>query len=181
MGRPKQLVLSEGKSLLRRAVEAAIGSGAAPVMVVLGRDVSALSRELAGLAAFPVVNSAWQEGMGSSLRCGVQALSREAPAVTAVLLMVCDQPRIGAAHLEGLWVRYGATGRVVAVRHGNRPGVPAIFPAKYLSELAKITGDKGARSLLEALAEAEIELVELPEASFDVDTREDLARLAADE
>lgn len=178
LGQPKQLVQFQGKSLLRRTAEAAIASGAWPVMVVLGRDAEALLPELAGLAVAAVANSNWQEGMGSSLRCGVEAFQRASPAATGVLLMVCDQPRITAAHLEGMWARYAATGKVVAVRHGDRPGVPAIFPAKYLPDLARIAGDKGARSLLGGLVAAEIELVELPEAGFDLDTPEDLVRLA---
>jgi molybdenum cofactor cytidylyltransferase len=177
LGQPKQLVLFKGKSLLRRTAEAAIASGAWPVVVVLGRDAEALSPELAGLAVAAVANSQWQEGMGSSLRCGVEALQRRSRATTAVLLMVCDQPRISAAHLEGMWTRYAATGKVVAARHGDRPGVPAIFPAKYLPDLAQSAGDEGARNLLGGLVTEEIELVALPEAGFDLDTPDDLARL----
>lgn len=178
LGRPKQLIQWGGKSLLRQAAEAAVSSGAAPVMVVLGKDSDRLAPELAGLAVTPVVNPDWQQGMGSSLRCGVEALQRETPQAAAVLLMVCDQARITAAHLKHLWDRHFATGKVVAVRHGDRPGVPAIFPAQYMPELARITGDQGARSLLGKLSEGEIDLFDLPEAGFDLDTPEDLLRLA---
>lgn len=179
LGQPKQLVRLGGKSLLRRAAEAAVGSGAAPVVVVLGRDADLLRPELAGLDVLPVMNPDWQEGMGSSLRCGIGALEDEG--ATAVLLMVCDQPRITAFKLKSLWDRYAAEGKVIAVRYGDHPGVPAIFPAKYVSELAKITGDQGARSLLGSLRGSEIELVDLPEAGLDLDTPDDLSRLAADD
>ncbi len=176
LGQPKQLVQLEGKSLLRRAAEAAIHSGASPVIVVLGEPAEILVQELKGLAVSGIVNEAWQEGMGSSLRCGVEALQRQAPETAAVLLMVCDQPLITALHLKSLWDLYAATGKVVSVRHGDRPGVPAIFPARYIPELARISGDQGARSLLRSLGDAEIELVSLPEAEFDLDAPEDLFR-----
>ena len=179
LGQPKQLLQVEGKSLLRRAAEAAVASGAAPVIVVLGSDAHRLTPELSGLPVFSVLNGAWQEGMGSSLRCGVEAVQLQAPSTSAVLFMVCDQPRITAAHLQALWNRYAASGRVIAVQHAGRPGVPAIFPAKYLPELGKIAGDQGARSLLSSLPDTDIELVGLPEAALDVDTPADLARLAA--
>lgn len=178
LGQPKQLLQVEGKSLLRRAAEAAVASGAAPVIVVLGSDAQRLMPELSGLPVLSVLNSSWQQGMGSSLRCGVEAVLRQAPSAAAVLCMVCDQPWISATHLQALWSRYAASGRVIAVRHAGHPGVPAIFPAKYLPALAGIAGDKGARSLLRRLPGAEVELVDLPEAAFDVDTPADLARLA---
>lgn len=179
LGRPKQLIPMGGKSLLRRAAEAAVGSGASPVIVVLGGNADLLTPELEGLDVTPVTNPDWQEGMGRSLRCGVEALQREAPRAAAVLLMVCDQPRITAAHLKEMWDRHGASGKAVAVRYGDHPGVPAILPGQYMSELAK-TGDQGARRLLGALPAADIDLVELPEADFDLDTPEDLRRLEPD-
>lgn len=177
LGRPKQLIALGGKSLLRRAAEAAVDAGASPVIVVLGSEAEALLPELAGLPVLPVTHPDWQQGMGSSLCCGVEALQAEAPSVIAVLCMVCDQPKITSEHLRTLWARHASSGRVIAVRHGNRAGVPAIFPAKYLPELARVNGDKGARSLLAGLSDEEIELVDLPEAAFDLDTLEDLTRL----
>lgn len=180
LGQPKQLIQMGGKSLLLRAAESAIASGASPVMVVLGRDAETFAAELAGLPVLPVTNESWREGMGSSLRCGLEALQREDSSTAAVLLMVCDQPWVTAAHLRELWERYVASGKVVAVRHGDGPGGPAIFPARYVADLVQVVGDKGARSLLRSLPAAEIELVELPEAGFDLDTPEDLERFAGD-
>lgn len=177
LGRPKQLVTLAGKSLLRRAAEAAVASGASPVVVVLGNEAESFLPELAGLPVLSVTNPDWQQGMGSSLSCGVRALQAEASSPTAVLLMVCDQPRITSAHLRALWERYAGSGKVIAVRHGGRPGVPAIFPAQYLPQLASITGDKGARSLLAGLAGEAIEIFDLPEAVLDLDTPEDLLHL----
>lgn len=180
LGRPKQLVALEGKSLLRRAAEAALASGASPVIVVLGSHEELLRPQLSGLAVFIAVNSTWQQGMGSSLRRGVEALQQEAPTAIAVLCMVCDQPHLTAAHLKVMWDRFAATGKVIAARHGERPGVPAIFPAKYLPDLTQSNGDQGARNLLNALTGGQIELVEIPEAGFDLDTPKDLLRLTAE-
>jgi molybdenum cofactor cytidylyltransferase len=177
LGAPKQLIRIEGQSLLRRAAESALASGALPVLVVLGCEAELLAAELDGLAVSIVVNEDWREGMGRSLRCGVEALQSMAPQVSALLCMVCDQPRLTVTHLQVLWARQECIRKVIAARHGDRPGVPAIFPAKYLPALAKSAGDKGARSLLGALPETEIELLDLPEALLDLDTPEDLLSL----
>lgn len=176
LGRPKQMVQIGGKSLLRRAAESALDSGVSPVIVVLGNDAEKLISELGGLSVRAVVNPAWRQGMGGSLCCGVETLQQEAPLAAAVLLMVCDQPFITAAHLQGLWARHAASGKVIAVSHDGHPGVPAIFPSKYLPRLIQITGDQGARSLLRGLSTSEMELVEMPEAAFDLDTPENLAQ-----
>jgi CTP:molybdopterin cytidylyltransferase MocA len=54
--------------------------------------------------------------------------------------------------------------------------VPAVFPRALWTALHAIRGDAGARAVLRA--SQALTLVAMPEASFDVDTPADLARLA---
>src|SRR5438045_3195305 len=74
LGKPKQLLGFRGHSLLRRAAEAALSAGCQPVVVVLGACLEPSVRELAGLPVQVVENREWQEGIGSSVRTGVEAL-----------------------------------------------------------------------------------------------------------
>ena len=97
LGHPKQLVRFQNQSLLRRSAALALESGAEPVYVVLGSYAANLQPELEGLAVKVVVNPDWEEGMGSSLRCGIAEMQRETPGASSVLVLVCDQPLLTIA------------------------------------------------------------------------------------
>lgn len=178
MGVPKQLLGYGGQSLLRRAAEAALGSGARRVVAVLGADAGLLEPELAGLAVEVVVNPLWAEGMSTSLRAGLEALQAgPEPPPEAVLLVLCDQPHVDArflGRLVALQAREGAG--IVASEYAGTVGVPALFAARFFPELAALAGDRGARQIL-LRHPGEVRLVEFPLGAVDVDTPEDYERL----
>ncbi len=191
LGRPKQLVLLEGEPLLRRIVRMALEAGCSPVAVVLGAEEQACRRALADLAApLPaelrlVVNRDWAEGMSGSLRAGLAELGPSAPreqaappsAPASVLVLVSDQVGLTVGSLERLLHAHAAGNTpATAARYQGRRGVPAIFRRELLPALAGLGGDQGARRLLESLDEG-VCCVDLPEAAYDLDTPEDLARL----
>lgn len=167
LGRPKQLEVLGGETLLGRAVRVAQEAELGTVVVVLGAQAAKVDRECDLGRAWVVVNSRWAEGMGSSVRVGVELVNGFAEA-EGVLLMTCDMPRVTAEHLREL-----ATGRdeVVASRYAGRNGVPAYFPRRLFPELMLLSGDAGARELLR-----EARAVELEGGECDVDTAEGLER-----
>jgi molybdenum cofactor cytidylyltransferase len=178
LGQPKQLVIYEGQSLLRRTASLAIASGASPVIVVLGNSAPRLRPELTDLPVTIVENPDWPSGMASSLHCGLRQLLRQAPETPAALLLVSDQPHLHAAHLRRLWQQYEESNQVVAARYEDMlPGVPAIFPARCFPQLAALQGDQGARALLRQLPPSQLQTIPMPEAVADLDTPDDLLRL----
>jgi molybdenum cofactor cytidylyltransferase len=175
LGQAKQLIELSGESLLRRTARVALEAGCAPVVVVVGYEADRMRTELAGLGVEAVVNPEWQEGMGTSLRCGVSALPT---ALTDVLLLVCDQPRLTAEHLRALLGKHVA-GRVAitASQYAGRAGVPAVFAAAVVPELLQCEGDRGAREVIRR-DPARVQAVEWPDGAVDVDRPEDLGNLA---
>jgi molybdenum cofactor cytidylyltransferase len=120
-----------------------------------------------------VENSAAAEGMGGSLRAGMRALLHAKTIPARVLLLVCDQPLVTAAHLRLLLATPSPHG-IVAAAYGGRTGVPAVFRREHYAALAQARGDSGARELLRSLPAT---TVDLPEAGVDVDTPEQLQEL----
>lgn len=114
-GRSKQLLRYQGRTLLRHSVEQALASSCRPVIVVLGAEVERCQRELAGLDVHVTINPAWADGMGSSIRAGMTALTTVAPGARAVVITLCDQPLVGAAFIDRLVERY----RTEAVETGE--------------------------------------------------------------
>jgi len=168
LGRPKQLVELDGESLLRRICRTAL-TACKPVRVVLGSGAEAMAATLAGLPVETVLNEAWEEGMGTSIRAGVQALPA---AASGVLLLLCDQPEVDAALLAELGRRHRAeSDAVIACAYGGVQGTPALFPARCFPALEALGGDQGARGLLRG---ATVVAVPFPGGVKDVDRPEDL-------
>jgi xanthine/CO dehydrogenase XdhC/CoxF family maturation factor/GTP:adenosylcobinamide-phosphate guanylyltransferase len=177
MGRPKQFVEVGGKSLLRTAVDAALASGAASVHVVAGDEAERVRAELDGLPVEIVVNTAWREGIASSIRAGVESIERRDRPVETLTLMLCDQPGVSANVLERLLAAYRSMrAPVIASRYPEGPGVPALFHAELFPALKTLKGDAGARKLIRQL---DRDVVTIPfVATADIDTRADLESLS---
>ena len=99
MGRPKQLLPVRGRPLLRHVVEACLAAPVSPVIVVLGANSAEIAPCLGGLAVHVVVNAGWAEGMGSSLRAGLEALAALAPAAKNLVIALAERlGRVDSRH-----------------------------------------------------------------------------------
>lgn len=175
LGKPKQLLLYKGETLLRHAAKAAIESGASDVVVVLGFDAVAMLSELGGVPVRTVVNEEWPEGMGSSIRHGIDALGSQ---VKCAVVMLGDQPYVTPQHICSLASRHFDGGApIVASLYDNVRGVPCAFGSEVFPELLALTGDSGAKELIRA-ASAKVDTVPFFGGSLDIDTQEDYDRLS---
>lgn len=176
LGLSKQLVRdSEGRSLVRRAAETALGSCCRPVTVVLGADADAVATELAGLDLLLTVNADWQTGLASSLKAGLAALL-QAGLLDAVVVMLCDQPRVTPALLDSLLTASAETShQIAACEYGGALGVPALFAPPLFPDLQALTGDEGARRVIRAYA-GPVAKIPFPGGEMDIDTAQDAAR-----
>ena len=174
-GSPKQLHTVGGQPLVRRAALAALDSGAAPVLVVLGAHADQVTPALDGLEVSIAMNDEWQRGLASSLATGVRALVAD-PACDGVLVMLADQPLVDAAALSRLLAAFDGGHRLVASAYGGALGVPAVFGREYVDELLTLEGDSGAGPWLRARGD-DVTCVPLAAAALDVDTPLDAAAL----
>jgi molybdenum cofactor cytidylyltransferase len=176
LGRPKQLVAHRGSTLLGETVRCATAN-CSEVAVVLGARAEELAPALADWSVGRLArlhNPQWHEGMASSVRTAARWMLRGY--ADALLLLVCDQPRLTAAYVRELAHAYRDTRTVVASRYADRLGVPAVFPRSQVFELLALRGDAGARSLL--AQQPQIHVVDWPDGELDVDRPEQLASLA---
>ncbi len=173
LGSPKQLLRDAGgKSLVRRAAETALGSFCRPVTVVLGADADTIAAELTGLDLLVTVNPTWQTGLASSLRAGLDALLEAGP-LDAVVVMLCDQPRVTPALLNSLLTASADTGhQLAACEYGGTLGVPALFGQSLFADLQALTGDEGARRVIRAYA-GPVAKIPFPGGETDIDTAQD--------
>ncbi|MER6157736.1 nucleotidyltransferase family protein [Streptomyces sp. NPDC001868] len=196
-GRPKALLTHRGRPLVEHAVGVLRAGGCARIHVVLGAE-SATVRARAELPGCVLVdNPAWAEGMGSSLRAGLESLT--GTGADAALVSLVDQPGIGPEAVARVLAAYGSGGSQSGAQSGSQSGPsrgalrealaaasydgvrghPVLFGADHWAEIAaSATGDRGARAYLKAHGDA-ITLVECGDVArpYDIDTEADLVHL----
>jgi nicotine blue oxidoreductase len=137
-GQPKAPVVIDGERLVDRAVRVLRDGGCDPVLVILGAWQGEVSH------ALTVENPDWAEGMGSSLRVGLTALTDMA--VDEVVVTLVDLPGLTSHAVER--IVSSAASIVQATYHGER-GHPVKFAREHWSAIATAAeGDAGARSFL---------------------------------
>jgi len=160
LGRPKQLIQFRGKSLLRRIIDAADEAGCSPIAVVIGSDAKKMVPELEGTAADIVGNENWRNGIGTSIRAGMQNLVERGRDLDAVILLVSDQPLVEKELIE------------------QTLGIPAIFGRAHFKDLFTLRDDSGAKSIILSKRECVVEFP-FPQGEIDIDTLADYERLVA--
>ena len=177
MGSPKQLLRLDGETLVRRAATTALASRCKPVFVVVGAEARAVTREIEDLPVVRVENVHWTQGIGSSIRAGVEAAAMAQPPPDAVLITLADQPAVTSELFDQLVAASeAAPAGLVACTYAGTLGVPALFARRHFDALRCLAGDTGGKALLAAHAEAVVR-VAFPLAAFDLDTPGDYQRL----
>ncbi|MBL9174542.1 MAG: nucleotidyltransferase family protein [Verrucomicrobiales bacterium] len=175
MGQPKQLMDWNGRPLLRHAAEQAIASGCSPVLAVLGYESVRIRECLAGLPVEIVENPSWEDGMGTTIRTGIQALdSRGCP---SVILTLADQPLVSSATYSRIVETHRRTGRpIVASGYAGTVGVPVLFARDLYPALLQLEPTQGCKGMILTHRE-DAEILPCPEAECDVDTPADYERI----
>ncbi|HEX2861597.1 MAG TPA: nucleotidyltransferase family protein [Lacunisphaera sp.] len=179
MGRPKQLLPVKGKTLVRYVAERVLRAAVSPVVVVLGAEEKKIEPSLAGLPVRLAVNPNWSEGMGSSLRVGVESALDFVPGLHALIIALADQPGLPPEHLDALIARYRRGGcTLVASQTGAARVPPVLFGPEWFPRLRQLTGDAGARDILRE-NRPDFASVQLAD-NTDLDTHEDYERYLED-
>ena len=194
-GSPKQLADLDGLPLLQHALDAVHHVPVLdPVVVVLGAEAervraaisldraaeperadASLCDEPPAPAARAVVCHDWASGMAASLQCGVKAVGE----CDWIVVVLGDQPRmtpqvIAAVVEHALTAPAGTT--AVRPTYDGVPGHPVALGRAMLPEIARLSGDVGARELLAGATVRTFEAAGLCDPA-DVDTPEELEAL----
>lgn len=171
-GRMKQLEQFEGMPLAAGAVRKAESVCGERTVLVTGKNWKDVTSACEPLAGFFVINSDYEEGLASSIACGVRAV---AESTDAILLMLADLPLITTEHLENLvnsWSESPTS--IIASAFEDTLGPPIVFPRTDFDALLALKGDRGARPVIDANRDR-VQAIACEEAAFDIDRPEDLA------
>jgi len=178
MGGPNKLLAEiDGRPMVARVAQRLLSSHARPIVAVLGNQADAVDTALGKLPVERVRNPGFAEGLSTSLKRGLQALSHECD---GVIVCLGDMPLVTGRDLDRLIAAFNPLeGRAIIVptRHGKR-GNPVLWARRFFPEMAELAGDVGAKHLIGEHAElvAEVEM-DSDGVLVDVDTPDALAAL----
>ncbi|MAF49797.1 MAG: molybdopterin-binding/glycosyltransferase family 2 protein [Rhodospirillales bacterium] len=166
-----------GKPMVSHVAGALAGANVVSITVVTGHQAEAVKSALGELAADYVHNPDYAEGLSTSLRAGVASLADD---IDGVVICLGDMPLVSSSDIDNLIAAFDPLeGRGICVPvSGRKRGNPVLWAKSYLTEIAGLGGDVGARHLLEQHAD---QVYEVPVSGdgvlTDIDTPERLAEL----
>lgn len=178
MGQNKLAMPLRGKPLIRHPVEAALGAGLDPVIVVTGHDPAAVESCLSDLDVRFVRNASFAEGLSTSLRAGIGAVPADCD---GAMMLLGDMPEISAALIARVAAAFdpGQSRAICAATFGGERGHPVLWGRQLFSEMEQLGGDIGARALMERHCDILCEIESGDDAPLiDIDTPEAMAAYA---
>lgn len=167
-GTHKLLAQFDGVPLVRKVAIEALSADVGPVVVVTGHGAAEINGALSGLPLQLAHAADYAIGMSRSLAAGIRAAT--AMEARGAMIVLADMPAITARMMQTLAdIAYGGNlERVVRASFSRKVGHPLILPAALFPAIELLTGDTGARALLQGV---HVTLVEMGEAAcLDVDT-----------
>ena len=181
MGRPKQLLMYKGQTLLQRSIDAAVAVKAGSVLVVLGANASIIESSVSLKNVYVTINDQWKEGMATSIKAGIKFLIENKIAVDAILILMVDQPYIDSDLLEEIIHTYRTSGKkIIYCSYREGKGPPALFDKAMFEDLLQLEGNQGGKRLIEKYSD-QATSVEFPLGYIDIDTMVAYTKLIAGE
>ena len=176
LGYPKQLLPYSGHTLLHHVASEAL-KASNNVIVVLGSQAERIKEDMKDLSLRFLYNEEWEEGMSSSIRCGLSGVLEYWPSVDAVIIMVTDQPFVSSSLLEDMINQHRQLEKpIVACSYKDTIGVPALFDKSLFASLLELKGQSGAKKII-GLNRDLTATISFPKGYVDIDTSEDFDAL----
>jgi len=125
-------------------------------IVVINRTLDSLTTQLEQMGLRVVINEQAEQGMGSSIACGVGA----SDSASGWLIMLADMPYIKTDTIKVLLEKLKEGAGMVAPILNKQRGHPVGFSQCYKNELLALNEDRGARQVLKN-HQSELELISI--------------------
>ena len=181
MGQPKALLSIKGQSLISYQIDRLKELGL-PITVVLGAYADAISNAATSKEVRLVLNKDFEKGMGSSIAFGTTSIQNTNPEIDAILVCAIDQPLIPLDHFKNLLSTASKTNFSIiqSLSEVGWRGIPTLFKSNHFKALSKLTGDEGAKSIIQN-HRSTVKAVKAPSDSLiDIDTYEQYRSLNLD-
>jgi CTP:molybdopterin cytidylyltransferase MocA len=133
--KPKSLLELNGEPLIRRSARQLLDAGVTQLVVVLGHYAADIEVPLQGLPVHKIYNPDPDQGLVSSQRLGLQALSNN---TDTVIMSLADQPLVTTQDIRTLlhaFAQYRSTTDMLFPFVNGQPGNPVLLSARARLEI----------------------------------------------
>ncbi|MDZ7936680.1 MAG: nucleotidyltransferase family protein [Emticicia sp.] len=171
MGVPKQLLLVDGKTLIKRICDTAIDTPCHPIVTVLGANRNLIRKETERMPITVIDNPQWENGMSSSIKMGLAGAYMTEKAIDAVIFLTVDMPYVSVELINKMIGKAESDEKteIVACKYDNQIGIPVLFKRTLFTDLLELTGDEGAKKVV-MKNQDKTSLIDFPEGKLDLDT-----------
>jgi len=171
MGQPKALLPIGQKPLIRHQIEQLQALGK-PITLVLGAQAQTIQVALDDTEVNLVFNADYPKGMGQSIAAGVQAIISGGRDPEAIMICAVDQPLIDSGHYNSLMEKAQQSDFSIIQSASDQGwhGIPTIFKSMHFEALTKLTGDQGAKSVIQKNPGQVTSIKARPGTLIDIDT-----------
>jgi len=179
-GRLKQMLEVGDSTILSMVIDAAVKSDLDRVVLVLGHEAEAIKDSLGEALLNPrlitVINPLFQEGMSTSLQCGLKEAMAGSP---SIMVIMGDQPLLTHEVIDLIIRSFRASEKDICVPvYSGKRGLPVCFTGRFYDEILGVTGDMGAREIIRNNP-GDVLAVDIEDSDcfMDIDSEADLERL----
>ncbi|WP_293743493.1 nucleotidyltransferase family protein [uncultured Pedobacter sp.] len=177
LGKPKQLLDYNGKTLLQTVINEALATDCKPVIVVLGAYAQKIADQHRHNGIKIIINQSWEEGMGASIVAGLSTIVKNNSEIESIIIAVADQAFIKKRNFNNLIEKQKETGKkIIASSYNETIGTPVLFKKDYFEALLLLKGAEGAKNILKQYSE-DLETVVFERGGIDIDTETDYNHL----
>ena len=177
MGKQNKLLLPIGdEALLVKLVTSVCASDVGQVLVVIGHEAEKIMRELNELPLNFVYNPNFSEGMTTSIKYGVKAVSHECD---GLLICLGDMPFINTSDINKLihaYVKNRIKGKdlIVVPVFKRQRGNPVLFSIEFQNNILEHKKESGCKEVIMKNPDSVMEIeMDNENMLLDVDTMED--------
>ena len=141
--KPKSLLELNGEPLIRRSARQLLDAGVTQLVVVLGHYAADIEAPLDGLPVHKVYNPDPDQGLVSSQRLGLQALSDN---TDTVIMSLADQPLVTTQDIQTLLLAFASSTKDMLFPFVNgQPGNPVLLSARARADILAGESDYGCK------------------------------------
>lgn len=171
MGQPKALLPIGQNPLIRHQINQLQELGV-PITLVLGAHAQTIQAAVDDTEVNLVFNADYPKGMGQSIAVGVQTIISSGRDPEAIMICAVDQPLIDSGHYNSLMEKAQQSDFSIIQSASDQgwQGIPTVFKSMHFQALIKLTGDQGAKSVIQKNPGQVTSIKARPGTLVDIDT-----------
>ena len=174
LGQPKQLVLFNNEFLINYIVDQIRRGGISDIRIVLGSHFSEIKEQIKDKRLEVIRNLYWEEGISSSIKCGLNNLE---PETEAVIIFIVDQPFLKPELITQILQRFSTSkANIIAACVSGQIVHPVLYRKEVFLKLMELKGDIGGKAIF---ANEYVETINWKDEKLllDIDSFDDLEKI----